>query len=153
MKKLILLVLIAFSFTALADQVVVMEEKLPRMNIGRVLVNTSFYMNTRSGEGFVKAQVAEELHRDWCTYEPRNRCDRGPIYNQVLNKMVKVEGLVLMGKDAVYMGAEGNVVCGTMGTSRVFKVPTLYLNGNCKLSGKVMRDGYAHKLVVTLETK
>jgi hypothetical protein len=72
-----------------------------------------------------------------------------PTQVLVFSGLKKIDGLMLMGDQAVYHSAQGNIVCGTMGESRVLKVPTLYLSGNCSLSSKIT----GNKLTVTLTTK
>lgn len=161
MKKFILGALVMAASVVNAAEVVVLEANLPN-NIGaRTLVDTKFYMDTKTGEGFVKATVSEERYdyfpRTWCTYDPYYRCHTRtvpqPTQYTIFSDKVKVDNLVLMGDDAVYQGEEGNVVCGTMGKSRVFKVPTLYLSGNCKLSHSIRYENGNRKLTVTLKTK
>lgn len=163
MKKFILGALVLVSSVVNAAEVVVLESKLPYVQQNRAFVETRFYMDTKTGEGYVKAAVNEERFDNfpgtgWCSYDPYGRCYPGPHTTQrrivqIFSDKVKVEGLVLMGDQAVYQSAEGNVVCGTMGVSRVFKVPTLYLSGNCKLSGAISREGRDQILVVKLITK
>lgn len=158
MKKFILLALIVASSIVNAAEVVVMEANLPVSSGMRSLVDSRFYMDTKTGEGFVKAAVSEERMEYpggyWCSYDPYGRCiptSRGPVMThvQVFKASKKIEGLMLMGDQAIYHSAEGNVVCGTMGVSRIFKVPTLYLSGNCKLVSSIVNN----KLTVTLKTK
>lgn len=156
MKKLFFLVLVIVTSFAQAAEVEVMNANIPRLSFERSFVDTRFYMNTKTGEGFVQAKVSQELmirsncpNPNWQACWPTSGRDIVTVYADT----AKIEGLMLMGDQAVYQGAEGNVVCGTMGVSRVFKVPTLYLNGNCKLNGKIVRTNTETKLVVTLTTK
>lgn len=162
MKKFILLALIVASSIVNAAEVVVMEANLPIMSGARSLTDARFYMDTKTGEGFVKAAVTEERMEypggTWCSYDPYGRCIPTsrfpqPVPYQVFSASKKIEGLMLMGDQAIYHSAEGNVVCGTMGESRIFHIPTLYLSGKCTLSSRIVRDGAGNKLVVTLKTK
>ena len=57
------------------------------------------------------------------------------------------------GDDVIYQGAEGDVVCGTMGRSRVFRVPTFYLSGKCDLEGTIVKENGMNKLSVKFKTK
>jgi hypothetical protein len=157
MKKFMILALTLVTSIANAASVVVMEADLP-LTTGMTLSNTRFYMDTKTGEGFVKALVSETRYtwtgNGWCTLDPYNRCfphHNQPMPTQVLvfSGLKKIDGLMLMGDQAVYHSAQGNIVCGTMGESRVLKVPTLYLSGNCSLSSKIT----GNKLTVTLTTK
>lgn len=145
MKKLFLAALSLAASTAFAEQVVVMEKSVPLVYDGYSQVSTRFYMDQKSGEGYVKVMVIERRHYG------RNG---GRTYTAIFADQEKVPGLVLMGDQAVYQGAEGNVVCGTMGVSRVLKVPTLYLSGNCSFSYVLKRESRdSNKLIVTLTTK
>lgn len=162
MKKFILLALVVLASAAQAAEVVVMEASLSLVNESRALVDTRFYMDTKTGEGFVKATVAEErfnrFPQEWCSYDPYGRCIPQnrfpqPTLETVFSDSKKIDGLMLMGDQAVYHSAEGNVVCGTMGVSRILKVPTLYLSGNCKLESSIVKDGFNRKLVIKLKTK
>jgi hypothetical protein len=155
MKKFMILALALITSFANASSVVVMEAELPVTN-GQNLVDTRFFMDTKTGEGFVKAVVSEVRYTwpNWCPHDPYGRCfpqDQRPMPTQVMifNGSKKIDGLMLMGDQAVYQSAQGNIVCGTMGISRIFKVPTLYLSGNCSLSSKIS----GKKLTVTLTTK
>lgn len=146
MKKLFFAALSLAASTAFAEQVVVMERSVPLIYNGYSQVSTRFYMDQKSGQGYVKANVTERRH-----YGGRHG---GMTYTNLFTDQVSVPGLILMGDQAVYQGAEGNVVCGTMGVSRVFKVPTLYLSGNCTLSSVLVRENRnSNKLIVTLTTK
>lgn len=147
MKKLILATLALTASTVFASEVVVLDKDVRYYNDTHFQVGTRFYMDQESGQGYVKAFVSERRSHY------RGRGDFEISYYPLLSETVKVEGLVLMGDQAVYQGAEGNVVCGTMGVSRVFKVPTLYLTGNCKLSGAIRREGRDNKVLVKLITK
>jgi hypothetical protein len=164
MKKFLVAFLVLASMAVNAAEVVVLEAELPVINRAGALVDTRFYMDLKTGEGFVKAAVSEQRYTDfpgntWCSYDQWGRCIPNqrpfptPIQVLVFSDTVKVEGLMLMGDQAVYTGAEGNVICGTIKPSRILKVPTLYLSGNCDLDGKIVKNGNNSKLVVTLKTK
>jgi hypothetical protein len=51
----------------------------------------------------------------------------------ILSDKVKIEGMTLNGDEVIYQAPEGDVVCGRMGKSRVFRVSTLLLSGKCNL--------------------
>lgn len=148
MKSLFLSALAFSASTAFAGQIIVMEAKVPVIFNNHQDVSTRFYMDQQTGQGYVKATVNERVQN----HHPRS--NRGPSSRQVFSEMVKVEGLMLMGDQAVYHGSAGNVVCGTMGESRFFKVPTLYLSGDCSLSSTLVNEGgRSKKLTVTMTTK
>ena len=71
----------------------------------------------------------------------------------VLANKVKIEDITMNGDDVIYQGADGDVVCGSMGRSRVLRVPTFYLSGKCSLDGKVVIENGEKVLVVKFKTK
>lgn len=143
MKKFILAALALTASTVYAEQVVVMQTNVPVVNNGVSEVTTYFHMDRTTGQGYVAAKVVESAYYG-----------DGPTYMSVFSDKVSVPGLVLMGDQAVYQGADGNVVCGTMGVSRVLRKPTFYLSGKCSLSSVLLNDGGRNKkLIVTLSVK
>ena len=163
MNKFIIIFMFVFSAIVNASDVVVLEETIPSIRSGRELINTSFYMNLKTGEGFAKTMVAEEDYypypNRWCQngpYGPYANCFPGQRPPRVIfSKTTKIDGLSLVDGKAIFNGAEGEVICGTMGASRIFKIPTLYLSGNCELFGEVKKDVNSDTsiLVVTFKTK
>jgi hypothetical protein len=174
MKKLILVIIaLASSMVHAADLVTVLEADLPYLRTGRASADSRFHIDTDTKEGFVKVEVSE-LETIYTRpmgcggyYGPRGprgpRMPRGPRYcppmpttvqRTVFQTTVKIENMILVDKQVIYQGTEGEVVCGTMGTSRVMRVPTLYLSGNCELTSRVLHGGrYGSRVVVTLKTK
>lgn len=163
MKMFIMTALLLSSFVANAAEVNVLEADIRVFDTFRTHVDSRFHIDTNTNEGYVKVSVRE----DQIIYNGGNS---GGYYDQygrwhpiptppqttsinIMNKTVKVEGLSLVGNKVIYQGAEGEVDCGTMGVSRVFKVPTLYLNGNCKLESDLVHTRTGSKVVVTLITK
>lgn len=61
--------------------------------------------------------------------------------------------MTMNGDDVIYQSAEGDVVCGTMGKSRVFRVPTFYLAGKCDLVGTIYNENGVSKVSVKFITK
>jgi hypothetical protein len=74
-------------------------------------------------------------------------------YRSILSNRVKIEDMTMNGNDVIYQSAEGDIVCGTMGRSRVFRVPTFYLSGKCSLVGKIVNDNGVSTLSVKFITK
>lgn len=73
--------------------------------------------------------------------------------NTILADKVKIEGITMNGDDVIFQGADGDIVCGSMGRSRVFRVPTFYLSGKCDLDGNVVTENGQKVLVVKFKTK
>ena len=152
---LIAALLIASSF-ANAAEVLVMERVVPVMSSNFYSwADARFHMDTTTGEGFVKVSVTEDRWIMGGHYDSNGRYypRRMPMPMTVFSDTVKVDGLMMMDKKVIYRGAEGDVECGTMGVSRVFKIPTLYLNGNCSLSARLSGHWNQRSLTVTLKTK
>lgn len=162
---------LASSAFAQASNVTILETKLPATR-GYTTVDTKFYIDTDMKEAFAQISVDEQVTvyvRD-CNYGPSYPGPRGPRYpqpypgrycqtypqtriNTVLTDKVKIEGMTMNGDDVIYQGAEGDVVCGTMGRSRVFRVPTFYLSGKCDLVGKIVKVNGSDLLTVKFVTK
>ncbi len=161
MKTFIATALIVLATSAGAVEVVnVLEAKLPAFRFSNYTnVDTTFQVDRQTGEGFVKVVVTEERYRsgrigpcrsDLCAPGP---FEYGPQYFVIFNKTVKVRNLNLVDNKLVYHSEMGEVDCGTLGVSRVFKRPTLYLSGKCDVEGKVVKTADGRSLVVTLATK
>lgn len=155
MKTLVLSLLLAStSALAFANEVTLLVKTLP-ITRGLLNVDSRFSIDTDMKEGFAKVLVSEQY------IEYVQRCNggypTGPIcttypetrYRTVLTEKVKIEGMTMNGDDVIYQGTEGDVLCGTMKPSRVFRVPTLYLTGKCDLESRISNNN----LVVKFKTK
>lgn len=159
MKKMFFAVLMVAASVVNAAEVTVLEAALPHARSFRTDVDTRFFVDTDSREGFVKVLVTEER----TVYRPHGgNCRMGNCFpdsfpttvtRTLLRETVKVDGLMLMDDKVVFHAPEGEVECGTLGVSRVFKRPTIYLSGKCELDEKVVETREGSKLVVTLKTK
>lgn len=159
MKLMILLGLFSLTSMLHASEVTVLESSLTRVQNSYQTVNTRFQVNQTSGQGFVEVTVFENRYT-WNHHYPGPNYPgpgRGghypmpqPVPTVIYQNKVAVEGLMLMGNKLIYHDVAEDVECGNLGLSRIFKRPTLYLTGNCKLTGKVDRR---KNLSVTLITK
>ncbi len=154
MKKFILLAL-AFANTAFAAEVTVLEAQLPYVDSFYSRSDASFQMDKTSGQGFALVEVYEDRRIEICHYDQWGRCfpQRNPMPWMIFSQKVKIEGLNLVEKKIVYKGAEGEILCGKMTVSRVFKRPVVKLNGNCKLHSRISGSFNNSKITVTLKTK
>lgn len=182
MKNLILAsIVLASSVVANAAEVTVLKADLPAIR-GSAAIETRFYIDTEMKEAYANITVDEQetIYVRDCSYGGYNGGYRGPGYpggyrgpgypypgnpvpycrtipqtrsNTVLTNKVKIADVTMNGDEVIYQGAEGDVVCGTMGRSRVFRVPTFYLSGNCSLDGKVVTENGQKVLVVKFKTK
>jgi hypothetical protein len=142
--------------SAFAAEIQVMDAALPTISSYDAQVDARFQMNTTTGEGSVVVAVTEMR---WTTMG--GFCDQwGRCYPQrvnmpytVMRDSVKVEGLALHGDQVIYAGADGDVNCGRLGESTVLHRPTIYLTGNCKLSGRVTGNWNNARVNVIMKTK
>ena len=158
MKKILLALIICTASSAYAEVVTVLQERVHGASIFSQ-VSTKFYMNTATGEGNATVTVTETT-QSYPRYPGPVNCDRwGRCYptpspfpetrTEVLfEKTVPVRNLNLVDKRMIYSGNSGNTDCGYLGRSRVLNVPTLYLNGNCKLTGSLRGDLLTVKMLV-----
>ena len=158
MKKLLLASLILGTTVAQAADLNVVDVYLP-MATSFDTVDSSFQMNTSTGAGSVKVTVTQQRQDPFphpypgpCT--PYGGCFPNPrpmpMPVVIFDEMIPVNGLRLENKKVLFDGENGTVDCGTLGYSRILKIPTIYLSGNCTLIETLGRNG---NLRVTLRTK
>lgn len=162
MKNMIMAILVLTSSAiAQASNVTILSTQVPATR-GYTTVETKFFIDTEMKEGYAQFLVQEQF----TTYvrvcnggpgypypNPRNpRNPRQPYpgnycrtvpqtqYRTILSDRVKIEGMTMNGDDVIYQDVNGDVVCGTMGRSRVLRVPTLYLSGKCNLNANIYRN-------------
>jgi hypothetical protein len=183
MKNLILAsIVLASSVVANAAEVTVLKADLPAIR-GAAAIETRFYIDTEMKEAYADIAVEEQatVYVRECSYVGGGYGGyngpgfpggyRGPGYpypgnpvpycrtipqtrsNTVLTNKVKISDVTMNGDDVIYQGADGDVVCGSMGRSRIFRVPTFYLSGKCSLDGKVVSENGKNVLVVKFKTK
>lgn len=170
MKKFILSCLLLICATAQAAELTVFESELPALR-GRAMVETKFFVDTQTKEVFAKINVSDEElvyypHTcQWGPGYPGGHWGPGPIPGRIcrpmptpvrftlINETVRIENLILVGDKVTYEGASGDVVCGTMKPSRIFKVPTLYLSGKCELEGMILGRRNNSSVVVKFKTR
>lgn len=156
MKKLLLAALFVFSSIAFAEEVVLLEKELPVMSSSfHTYSDARFHMDTETGVGFAKISVTEDRWMMGGHYDSNGRWypHRIPMPITVLSETVRVPGLMLVDKKMIYQGTQGEVDCGYMGLSRVFRRPTLYLNGNCSLESRITGHWDDMKVKVILKVK
>ena len=155
MKSLIVAFLILGTTLANAAEVLVLETQLPISRTFATRAFARFYMDQTTGEGFAKITATEERYLDMnpgCRVGPNGQCFPMPPQTMpviIFEETVKIEDLALVSDKIIYNGAEGEVACGTLGVSRIFKKPTIYLSGKCSLEAKVRGS----KLTVNFVTK
>lgn len=161
MKKIFVLAMLAVTSMVSAAEINVVEADLPPLNTFRSMVDSRFYVDKATGEGFVKVDVSEERYIYHGPSYPRGPYPGPwypapvptPTYVSVYRDTVKVPGLVLVGDKVMYHSNEAAVDCGTLGVSRIFKKPTIYLSGNCTLTDRVISTSRGAKVIVNLKIK
>ncbi len=150
MNKLILAILAFCISGAQAAEINVLETNYRSVHDYPTQVHSRFAVDLDTHEGYVNVEALEE--RVISSGSPRS-----PMPNRmtvvVFSDQVKVDGLMLMGDKIIYRGETADVECGKLGVSRVFKRPTIYLNGNCSLSSRIVKNRDQRKVVVKLITK
>ncbi len=156
MKTITALLLALSMGSAFAADIQILDADLPTISSYDAQVDARFQMDTTTGEGSVVVTVSEMrwtnmggYYDQWGRYYPRNV--RMPVL--VMKDSVKVEGLALHGDQVIYAGAEGDVNCGRLGLSTVLRRPTIFLTGNCKLSGRVTGNWNTARVNVMMKTK
>jgi hypothetical protein len=132
--RLLTLVLLVLSFSALAAETKVMSVKA-----GRGALSTKFVVDLNDQIHGVSLTVTKRVG------SPKNR-------RTVVRTFFKAVPELVLNGDALEMNIDGVVVeCGIMGETRVFRLPVLRLNGNCDLIAK--RNAQNANVEVTLITK
>lgn len=139
MKSLIIAALALTATVAQADVVEILNVNIPMSRSFATRAFTRFYMDTQTGEGFAKVTATEERYTD---YGPGGYYGPGGVYFPrtpqtfpvvIFEETIKIDNLMLMNDQIIYHGVNGDVNCGKMGVSRVFKKPTIFLSGKCDL--------------------
>lgn len=135
MKLTLSLVALIFTFSAFASERVVLEVAAGKVRASTF--STRFEINLNDGTAGASLTA--------------KRSSMGPRDNRTIRKTFEalVPELSLVGNVLVYTDESGQVECGTMGETRVFKRPVLNLTGNCSLVTR--RAG--KKIQVVLVTK
>lgn len=162
----ILFALMTSSMVFAAETVRVIEDVIPHSHTRNFTrSDAKFFMDRDSSLGYAQATVTEEYQVTYwetvCTgySDPR----RGPVchrvprthteYRTIYSHTELIPNLVLEGDKIIYHAQSGAVECGTIGTSRVFRRPTLYLNGKCTLNSRVLMDRSDRKVIVDFQAK
>ena len=159
MKKTMIAALVLATSIANAAEVTVLKTQVATTPYSyNTTAFAKFAINFDTKETYAKILVTEEVINEWGGTPGHYPFPNGPWSPNrpmpstmtVFSDSVKIDNLILVDDKLIYQGAEGEVECGTMGVTRVFKKPTLLLSGNCKLDADVTRNG---DLTVTFITK
>lgn len=156
--KFLTLAFFVLSTSVFAAEMTILDVQAPEVSSVDSLA-MKFRMDKTTGDGFADISVSREIPAPWtgggwtsCT--PYGGCipqpmPRIPEVRVLFHESVAIEGLALHGNRVVYAAANGDIECGTIRNSSVLRIPTLYLNGNCRLAGALTTG----RLVVTFKTK
>lgn len=150
MKKLTLAILVLCMSVAYAAEINLLEASYRSAHNYPTQINSRFVIDMDTYEAYVKVEAIEE--RVISSGSSRSHLPHRMTVI-VFNDQVKVAGLMLMGDKIIYHGESADIECGTMGVSRVFKRPTIHLNGNCRLSSQIIENRNQRKVIVKLITK
>lgn len=155
MKKLLLLIVFTLSSMAHSAEMTVLESRLTNVQTYNQTVHTRFQIDQSTGQGYAEVTVVENRYT-WDHHYPGPGWGNGrhpmpqSVPTVIYQNKVAIEGLILVNDKLIYQDETGDVDCGTLGVSRIFKRPTIYLTGSCKFKGRVDRR---NNLRVTLVTK
>lgn len=144
--KFFALASLLFSLTAFAGEVVVMDVSA-KGSTKFDTVSARFLIDQTAGTGAAELSVTRE--HEICHHDRETGRDCTTWTSVILNEKAPIEGLTVVDKKV----SIGNVDCGTMGVSRVFKVPTFYMSGNCTLSADRVTVAGEKRIIVKLITK
>lgn len=155
--KYFTLALLALSTAAFAADMTILDVEAPLLS-RTDSVSTKFKIDKTTGEGSADISVVREIPAPWtgggwtsCT--PYGGCipqpPRIPEMRVMFEQNVVIENLALHGDRIIFASDAGDVDCGSLRMSPVLRIPTIYLSGNCRLSGMIN----AGRLTVTFKTK
>lgn len=121
MKKMIALVTILASMAVSASEIKVM--KIDANKAGRGTLSTRFEVNLNDNTAGVSVRITKR--------------NPGKNHTTTSRSFEKIVADLRLNGDILELDVDGKVVnCGTMGVTRVFKLPTLKLSGNCDVVAK-----------------
>lgn len=133
MKAFIISLSLLVSVAASASEVKVLE--VSASDAGKGSLSTRFEVNTVNDTVGVSVKITRKIGSS------RNRHVSTRTFE------AKVSELSLNGKDLEFNKDGQNVVCGTMGVTRILKLPTLLLNGKCDLVAKRVNGNVVVSLI------
>lgn len=154
LKSLMVILLGLSSVAALAEEVIVLQARLP-LKSNPVVVDVRFKVDENAKEVLIKVVASERIKKTTidCTGGTIPSCTsrteistNHPYHSQLMT----LPGLKLDNQTVIYTGDNGQVECGTLGHTR-FGRRTLYLSQKCLLSGTVDSSGNLLAKLILLE--
>jgi hypothetical protein len=132
MKKMIALVTILASMAVSATEVNVM--KINANKAGRGTLSTRFEVNLNDNTAGVSVKITKR--------------NPGKNHRTTSRSFEMIVADLNLNGDTLELNVDGKVVnCGTMGVTRVFKLPTLKLSGNCDVVAKRVKGDVVVSIV------
>jgi len=131
MKAFIALLTLASSLTALAAELPVMAVKAADVRGSRL--STRFEVNLQDGTAGISLTARKTVHRG------RGQHVESKTYEKLVPELALVNDKLML----------GDVECGTMGETRIFKRPVLNLSGKCDVVA--IRSGSVVKVSIVTE--
>lgn len=101
-------------------------------------------------DGSVSAALSISREHETCRHDREGGRDCTSWSTTLVSINSEIEGMKLADKLVTF---EDRVDCGKMGTSRIFKVPTFFLSGNCTLDYDRVNVSGEKRILVKLMTK
>lgn len=131
MKAFIVLTTLAASLSAFAAELPVMEINSAKVRAARL--STRFEVNLDNGTAGVSVTATKVINRG------RHQQTVSKTFEKLVPELALVDNKLML----------GDVECGTMGETRVFRRPVLNLSGNCEVVAK--RVGKTVKVSIVTE--
>ncbi len=110
--------------------------------------SVKFVIDQETGNGSAVLSV-DRKHED-CFYDSETGRDCTSWYSNLVSAKEVIVGIDVVDKKVTF---EDRLDCGKMGVSRIFKVPTFFMTGNCTLSFERVKTNGEKRIVVKLLTK
>ncbi len=143
MKNFFALMLL-ISQVAFAGELVVFEKPIFEMPTFQDS-DAIFQVNQTTSEGYLRLTASRLQRRRLCSGPVGERDCLPDLWMEVVfSQNVAVPDLRLEGDKLIYRGPMGSVECATLGRSRVFRRPTLFMSGACEAKTAVVKkDGFS----------
>lgn len=112
------------------------------------LHTAKFLIDQETGTG--SAVLTVEREHEICSHDRETGRDCTSWYSNLISAKELIVGIDVVDKRVTF---EDRVDCGKMGVSRIFKVPTFFMSGNCTLNVERVQVNGEKRIVVKLVTK
>lgn len=99
--------------------------------------------------GTASAHLSVSREHETCRPSGDYGMDCTTWYTNLLSKKAPIDGMKVVDKQVTF---EDRIDCGKMGVSRIFKVPTFYMTGQCRLDVERVKVDGEKRIIVKLIT-